>query len=61
MLRWFESRVTNALLEGFSSLVQAAKAAARGYRNASYMASMIFLRLGKLDLRLPALASGQSM
>jgi transposase len=61
LLRWFDSRVTNALLEGFSSLVQAAKAAARGYRNANYMALMIYLRLGKLDLRLPDLASGQSI
>lgn len=56
VLQWFESRITNGLLEGFSSLVQAAKAAARGYRNPAYMALAIWLRLGKLDLRLPRLA-----
>ena len=61
LLRWFDSRVTNALIEGFSSLVQSAKAAARGYRSADYMATMIYLRLGKLDLRLPRLASAQSI
>lgn len=53
LLRWFDSRVTNGLLEGLSSLVQASKAAARGYRNPNYMATMIYLRLSKLDLRLP--------
>jgi len=51
LLRWFESRVTNGLLEGFSSLVQAAKGAARGYRNPNYMATVIYMRLSKLDLR----------
>lgn len=50
VLRWFESRVTNGLLEGLSSLVQASKAAARGYRNPNYMATMIYLRLSKLDI-----------
>jgi len=30
--RWFESKLTNGLLEGLNSLVQAAKARARGYR-----------------------------
>lgn len=51
VLRWFDSRLTNALLEGFSSLVQSAKAAARGYRNPFYMSLVIYLRLGKLDLK----------
>src|SRR5581483_8929343 len=32
VLRWFTSRITNGLLEGINSLVQAAKARARGYR-----------------------------
>jgi len=33
ILRWFQSRVSNGLLEGVNSLVQAAKARARGYRS----------------------------
>lgn len=54
VLRWFRSKITNGLLEGMSSLVQASKRAARGYRNADYMATIIYLRMGKLDLRVPA-------
>jgi transposase len=50
ILRWFDSKLTNALLEGFSSLVQSAKAAARGYRSAYYMSLVVYLRLGKLNL-----------
>ncbi|MCA1698830.1 MAG: ISL3 family transposase, partial [Actinobacteria bacterium] len=33
IVRWFESRITNGLLEGLNSLVQAAKRRARGYRS----------------------------
>ena len=32
VLRWFESQITNGILEGFNSLIQSAKAKARGYR-----------------------------
>ncbi len=32
ILNWFESRITIGILEGFNSLIQAAKARARGYR-----------------------------
>ncbi len=53
VLRWFESRVTNGLLEGFNSLVQAAKARARGFRNVNKMATIIYLLLAKLDFQLP--------
>ena len=33
ILRWFHSRIANGLIEGINSLVQAAKAKARGYRS----------------------------
>ena len=33
VLRWFTSRITNGILEGINSLIQAAKARARGYRS----------------------------
>jgi len=46
--RWHHSRVSNGLLEGLNSLIQAAKRRARGYRtNRNYIA-MIHLVAGKL-------------
>lgn len=54
ILRWFTSRMSNGLLEGINSLIQAAKAKARGFRSSRKMAVMIYLLLAKLDFRLPA-------
>ena len=53
LLRWFDSQVNNGLLEGLNSLVQAAKARARGFRSARKMAVVIYLLLSKLDFQLP--------
>lgn len=53
VLRWFESRLTNGLLEGLNSLIQAAKARARGYRSTRNFITMIYIIAGKLDFRLP--------
>jgi transposase len=53
ILRWFESRVSNGVLEGINSLVQAAKSRARGYRTARNFITMIYLIAGKLDFNLP--------
>jgi transposase len=50
ILRWFTSRINNGILEGINSLVQAAKAKARGYRSFRNFASIIYLVAGKLDL-----------
>lgn len=55
VLRWFTSGVTNGLLEGMNSLIQTAKGRARGFRTTRYLVTMIYLLLGKLDLRLPPL------
>jgi transposase len=55
VLRWFQSGLTNGLLEGFNSLIQAAKGRARGYRTTRYLVIMIYLIAGKFDLRLPPL------
>ena len=41
------------LIEGINSLVQAAKAKARGYRNSKTLKAVTYLIAGKLDLRLP--------
>jgi transposase len=50
ILRWFTSKISNGILEGINSLVQAAKAKARGYRSNRNFASIIYLVAGKLDL-----------
>lgn len=50
VLRWFTSKITNGLLEGINSLIQAAKAKARGYRTSRNLIAMIYLIAGKLEL-----------
>ena len=54
ILRWFHSKITNGLIEGINSLVQAAKANARGYRFVRNLKTMVFLLAGKLNRQLPA-------
>lgn len=53
ILRWFQTRIANGLIEGINSLVQAAKAKARGCRNNHNLIAMIYLIAGKLELKLP--------
>lgn len=50
ILRWFTSQINNGILEGINSLVQAAKAKARGYRSFRNFATIIYLIAGKLNL-----------
>ena len=54
VLHWFDSKIANWLIEGISSLIQAAKAKARGYRSTRNLKAMVYLLAGKLDLSLPA-------
>jgi transposase len=49
ILRWFASSLTQGLVEGINSLVQAAKARARGFRSVRKMSVTIYLIAGKLD------------
>jgi transposase len=49
VLRWFRSGLTNAILEGIYSLVQAAKAKARGYRTSRNLIAMAYLIAAKLQ------------
>ena len=51
ILRWFRSKTANGLFEGINSLVQAAKAKARDYRSIRNLTAMIYLLVGKLDLK----------
>lgn len=53
VLRWFESHMTNAMLEGINSLIQAARARARGYHSTRNMITMLYLIAGKLKLQCP--------
>lgn len=50
ILRWFTSQINNGILEGINSLIQAAKAKARGYRSFRNFATIIYLIAGKLNL-----------
>ena len=53
ILAWFDGNISNGLIEGINSLVQAAKAKARGYRNSETLKAVTYLIAGKLDIRLP--------
>ena len=53
VIRWFTAQINNGILEGINSLVQAAKARARGYRSARNLITMIYLLAGKLKFDLP--------
>ena len=50
VINYFESRLTNGILESINSIVQSARNRARGYRNVSTFITMIFLLGGKLKL-----------
>jgi transposase len=53
VLSWFDSRISTGLLEGTDSLIQAAKARARGYRTAKNPIAMSHIIAGKLAYDLP--------
>jgi transposase len=55
VIRWHHSRISNGLLEGLNSLIQAAKRRARGYRTNRNFIAMIYLIVGKLNAG-PAIA-----
>ncbi|MGH8573152.1 MAG: ISL3 family transposase, partial [Gammaproteobacteria bacterium] len=50
ILAWHTNHLSNGLLEGINSLVQAAKARARGYRTKDKMITIIYLTAAKLPL-----------
>jgi len=53
VLRWFTERLTNGLLEGINSILQAAKAKARGYRTTRNLITIAYLLAGRLHFALP--------
>jgi len=50
VVRWHRTRISNGVLEGINSLVQAAKRRARGYRTTRNLIAMIYLIAGKLEM-----------
>lgn len=50
VLGWFRYGITNGVLEGINSLIQAAKTKARGYRSTRNLITIVYLIAGKLDL-----------
>jgi transposase len=50
IIAWHANHLNNGLLEGINSLVQAAKARARGYRNKTKMITIVYLTAAKLPL-----------
>ena len=53
ILSYFPDKLTSGLMEAVNSVVQAAKAKARGYRNVEYFKTIIYLIAGKLQFDLP--------
>jgi transposase len=51
LLTWFAHRISNAAAEGFNSVIQALKAAARGFRNYDHYRIRILFHCGKLELQ----------
>jgi transposase len=50
LLNWFEHRISNGMTEGFNSVIQSLKSAARGFRNfANYRVRILFF-CGKLNV-----------
>ena len=49
VMQWRKTHIDNGLLEGLNSLIQAAKAKARGFRTFRYFRIVAFLITGKLD------------
>jgi transposase len=50
IVQWHATKVSNGILEGTNSLIQAAKRKARGYRNKQKMITIIYLIAGRLPL-----------
>lgn len=50
LVTWFKFPISNAMAEGFNSVIQLLKAAARGFRNAANYRISILFHCGKLDI-----------
>ena len=55
IIAWHANHLSNGILEGINSLIQAAKARGRGYRSKTKMLTIVYLTAAKLPL--PTLTS----
>lgn len=51
ILRWFQTGMTNGLLEGLNSLIQATKRKARGFRSVDNFIAMAYVTVNKLNIK----------
>jgi len=52
IVKWYESKINNGILEGLNSVIQAAKSKARGYKTFKNYKIIAYLLTGKLDFSL---------
>jgi len=52
IVKWFESKINNGILEGLNSVIQATKSKARGYKTFKNYKIIVYLLTGKLDFSL---------
>jgi len=52
IIKWYESKINNGILEGLNSVIQAAKSKARGYKTFKNYKIIVHLLTGKLDFSL---------
>ncbi len=52
IVKWYESKINNGILEGLNSVIQAAKSKARGYKTFKNYKIIVYLLTGKLDFNL---------
>ncbi len=52
IIRWYESKINNGILEGLNSVIQAAKSKARGHKTFKNYKTIVYLLTGKLDFSL---------
>lgn len=53
IINFATSKITNGILEGINSKIQATRNKAKGYRSVDYFITMIYLIAGKLNFNLP--------
>ena len=61
LLAWFDCRIDNAMSEGYNSVIQALKSAARGFRNFENYRIAILFHSGKLDMQPDLVRVGSSL
>ena len=50
ILNYFDTKLTNAILEGLNNIIQYIKCRARGFKSSYYFSTMIYLIAGEIDV-----------